>query len=102
MLGKTKIVRMWPTQKMSFLEGVPPVLTLSSKATKGRLRRYLKRMTGPSRAQVTRVIAAYVETGCDLPWALHFALPALRVGSSSGNGLLRTEKRNGIMDPVRP
>ena len=34
-----------------------------SKATKGLLRRYLEKMTGLSRAQVTRLIAAYVETG---------------------------------------
>ena len=34
-----------------------------SKASKGRLRRYLEKMTGLSRAQVTRLIAAYVETG---------------------------------------
>jgi transposase InsO family protein len=34
-----------------------------SKATKGLLRRYLEKMTGLSRAQVTRLIAAYVGTG---------------------------------------
>ncbi len=34
-----------------------------SKATKGLLRRYLEKMMGLSRAQVTRLIAAYVKTG---------------------------------------
>ena len=34
-----------------------------SKAAKGVLRQYLQKMTGLSRAQVTRLIAAYVETG---------------------------------------
>lgn len=34
-----------------------------SKASKGLLRRYLEKMTGLSRAQVTRLITAYVETG---------------------------------------
>jgi len=34
-----------------------------SKPTKGLLRQYLAKMTGLSRAQITRLIAAYVETG---------------------------------------
>jgi transposase InsO family protein len=34
-----------------------------SKQVKGLVRRYLQKMTGLSRAQVTRLIAAYVETG---------------------------------------